>query len=115
MGIERRHVHVPTRAFGSSFVRARVCDCRRTSAFHFHCSEELGQLLPLESGDDAAAVMWLDIDGMNPKYATLYASHREFVELAADKLFARESSATRASREEGSSQESLLSGNTEAG
>ena len=51
-----------------------------TTAFHFHCEPELGAMLPLHAGDDAAEVMWLDIDVDDPKYAHLYASHREWVD-----------------------------------
>ena len=51
-----------------------------TTAFHFHCGRELGSMLPLESGDDAAAVKWLDVDGDEQDYANLYASHREWVD-----------------------------------
>jgi len=51
-----------------------------TTAFHFHCDTELGAMLPLASGDDAAAVMWLDVDADEPRYANLYASHRVWVD-----------------------------------
>ena len=33
-----------------------------TTAYHFHCSWELGQMLNLEAGDDAGQVEWLNID-----------------------------------------------------
>jgi ADP-ribose pyrophosphatase YjhB (NUDIX family) len=33
-----------------------------TTAFHFHCDAEMGALLPLHAGDDAADVTWLDVD-----------------------------------------------------
>ena len=33
-----------------------------TTAFHFHCNAECARILKLEAGDDAAAVMWLDVD-----------------------------------------------------
>eukprot|EP00966_Prymnesium_polylepis_P079093 1833070-Prymnesium_polylepis.1 len=32
-----------------------------TTAFHFHCSEALGERLPLNAGDDAKAVRWVDV------------------------------------------------------
>ena len=38
-----------------------------------------GKMLPLTSGSDAAAVMWLDISNDNPKFTSLYASHRGMV------------------------------------
>ena len=57
-----------------------------TTAFHFHCNAELGAMLPLSAGDDAADVMWLDIDASNPKYANLYASHRDWVDNVARSL-----------------------------
>ena len=60
-----------------------------TAALHFHCSEDLGAMLPLHAGDDAVNAMWLDIDESNPKYATLYASHRDMVNKAADDLTVR--------------------------
>ncbi len=70
-----------------------------TTAFHFHCSPTLGAMLPLAAGDDAANVMWLDVDDAQPKYNNLYASHKELVEkvkveaatakrMAAEKLLA---------------------------
>ena len=57
-----------------------------TMAYHFHCTPELGALLPLASGDDAADVMWLDIDSANYRWATLYASHKEIVQKAVNRL-----------------------------
>ena len=50
-----------------------------TTAFHFHCTDELGALLPMHAGDDAAKVRWMTIDPKNPDYVELYASHREWV------------------------------------
>ena len=57
-----------------------------TTAYWFHCSPELGAMLPLASGDDAAAVMWLDVNRSDTKYANLYASHREWVDEVAVQL-----------------------------
>jgi len=54
-----------------------------TSAFHFHCSKELGALLPLNAGDDAANVTWLDVSDNNPKYKNLYADHKKWVDQVA--------------------------------
>lgn len=50
-----------------------------TTAYHFHCSDELARFLPLHAGDDAAAVTWLDVDESNENYSNLYASHKEWV------------------------------------
>ena len=50
-----------------------------TAAMHFHCSAELGALMPLEAGDDAGQVKWVTIDDS----LTLYASHRDWVEVVA--------------------------------
>ena len=57
-----------------------------SAVFHFHCSTELGRLLPLHAGDDAAAVMWLDIESSNATFTNLYASHREFVMAAVEQF-----------------------------
>ena len=51
-----------------------------TTAFHFHCNAELGAMLPLHAGDDAAAVRWLDVDPTQPDYNNLYASHKLWVD-----------------------------------
>ena len=51
-----------------------------TTAFHFHCNAELGAMLPLHAGDDAAAVRWLDVDPSLPDYSNLYASHKLWVD-----------------------------------
>ena len=48
-----------------------------TVAMHFHCDSEMGRLLPLEAGDDAAKVKWVTVDAS----LNLYASHREWVGL----------------------------------
>ena len=47
---------------------------------HLHCAEALGQALPLNAGDDAQAVRWVDVGG--PEHATLYADHKEWVDRA---------------------------------
>ncbi|KAL3927309.1 MAG: hypothetical protein SGPRY_002879, partial [Prymnesium sp.] len=58
-----------------------------TTAFHFHCSEELGELLNLKAGDDAAKVIWLETDPQRePRYASLYASHRKMVDRVAETM-----------------------------
>jgi len=58
-----------------------------TTAYHFHCNAELGAMLPLEAGDDATDVMWLDVDDSDAKYRDLYASHKEWVDSVAEKLW----------------------------
>jgi ADP-ribose pyrophosphatase len=50
-----------------------------TTAFHFHCSDELGKLLPLNAGDDASKVKWLSVDGEDAQDLTLYANHGVFI------------------------------------
>jgi ADP-ribose pyrophosphatase len=51
-----------------------------TCVMHYHCASELGHLLPLHEGDDAAEVRWLDTD--SPEMKTLYASHCDYVRMA---------------------------------
>jgi ADP-ribose pyrophosphatase len=67
-----------------------------TTAFHFHCSPELGAMLPLGSGDDAADVAWLDVDADEPRYANLYADHKKFVDHVMKTMGERSSTAPRA-------------------
>ena len=56
-----------------------------TTAFHFHCSAEIGDKLPLAAGDDARKVVWLDVSpASETRYANLYASHREWVDRVAE-------------------------------
>ena len=80
-------------AHGTIVYRGYVDDPRNTDnawmetmAYHFHCTAELGHLLPLAAGDDAGDVMWLDIDSANYKWQTLYASHKEIVQKAVNRL-----------------------------
>ena len=54
-----------------------------TTAFHFHCGAELGAQLQLGAGDDAGAMMWLDVDMQNARYRDLYGAHRLLVNLVA--------------------------------
>jgi len=75
---------------GREIYRGYVDDPRNTdnawmesSFVHFHCSEALGNSVPLEAGDDAQSVQWLDIDEKNESFANLYASHKEMVLKAA--------------------------------
>ena len=51
---------------------------------HFHCSHSLGALLPLKAGKGKNnQVVWLDADPESePRYASMYGSHREWVEQA---------------------------------
>ena len=63
-----------------------------TTAFHFHCSLELGALLPLGAGEDSTRVTWLDVNPLSePRYANLYASHRDWVDKIADSFGKRRS------------------------
>jgi hypothetical protein len=54
-----------------------------TTAFHFHCGAELGAQLQLSAGDDAGAMIWLDVDLKDRRYRDLYGAHRALVNLAA--------------------------------
>jgi|TARA_B100000524_G_scaffold130515_1_gene64579 ADP-ribose pyrophosphatase len=51
-----------------------------TTAMHFHCKDELGKLLMLHAGDDAAEVRWLEVGDHEPDYCKLYASHKFLVD-----------------------------------
>ena len=53
---------------------------------HFHCTAELGQLLKLRAGDDAAEVQWLEIGDHVDEYRKLYASHKQMVDAAVAKF-----------------------------
>ena len=60
-----------------------------TTAFHFHCSKELGNQLRLASGDDAQAVKWLHVDEQgraSQAWRELYGGHRSLIERAARRL-----------------------------
>jgi len=57
-----------------------------TSAIHFHCSDELGKMLPLHAGDDAVGVAWIDVCDEDESFHCLYASHKEMVLTAAKNL-----------------------------
>jgi len=49
-----------------------------TSVYHFHCSDWLGEMLPLKAGDDAVGVQWKEIDpGMD-----LYGDHKRLLQMA---------------------------------
>jgi len=52
-----------------------------TTAMHFHCPPELGQILQLHAGDDAIGVQWLEIGDHVAQYTNLYASHKTFVDV----------------------------------
>lgn len=56
-----------------------------TTVFHYHCGAELGRLLPLEAGDDAAAVRWFDIT-TEIASLQLYPPHRAWVGELASRL-----------------------------
>ena len=53
-----------------------------TTAFHFHCSPEIGRRLPLKAGDDAGQVMWLDVSMADETYCNLYGGHRSLIDEA---------------------------------
>ena len=56
-----------------------------TTACHFHCLPEVGDRLHLSAGDGARRVSWIDINpASEPRYANLYASHREWVDRVAE-------------------------------
>eukprot|EP00966_Prymnesium_polylepis_P050500 1169017-Prymnesium_polylepis.1 len=58
-----------------------------TTAIHFHCGAKLGDLLQLKAGDDAAKVVWLETNPeAEPRYAMLYASHRNWVDRVAESM-----------------------------
>ena len=58
-----------------------------TTAFHFHCPPNLAKRLNLQHGDDAAKVTWLHVNAdEEPRYAALYANHREMVDIVKDRL-----------------------------
>ena len=50
-----------------------------TTAVHYHCNDELGTMLPLHAGDDAAEVQWLTIQIGCPTFDGLYANHKQMV------------------------------------
>ena len=60
-----------------------------TTAFHFHCSMELGSRIPLKAGDDAGQVMWLDVSMANPIYRDLYGAHRAMIDEALFGMWSR--------------------------
>ena len=53
-----------------------------TTAFSFHCSEELGERLNLKAGDDAQAVSWIDVSNYDIRYKYMYADHQKLVDAA---------------------------------
>ena len=56
-----------------------------TTAYHFHCPREVGDRLHLSAGDDARRATWIDVNPTSePRYANLYASHREWVDRVAE-------------------------------
>ena len=55
-----------------------------TTAVHYHCTEELGDMLQFNAGDDAAEVKWMTINDDNLN--KLYASHKSMVLLASAEL-----------------------------
>ena len=52
-----------------------------TTAYHFHCTDEIAKHLKLGHGDDAAKAMWLRVDPKTEdRYARLWANHRDWVD-----------------------------------
>lgn len=50
-----------------------------TVAVHFHCDDELAQVIELKAGDDAIDVMWRSIEKDDLDTLNLYASHKDWV------------------------------------
>lgn len=76
-------------ASGTKIYRGYVDDPRATdnawmesTAFHFHCPDEIASKLPLKAGDDAGQVMWMDVSESNELYRNLYGSHKHLIEEA---------------------------------
>jgi len=74
---------------GNEIYRGYVDDPRNTDNswmetvamnFHDECGDSVGRI-KLNAGDDAVGVQWTDIDGT----LSLFASHRDFIELTATK------------------------------
>jgi len=72
---------------GREVYRGYVDDPRNTDhawmetvAMHFHCNAELGAVLRLNAGDDAAEVQWLEVGDHVDQYRKLYASHKAMVD-----------------------------------
>ena len=58
-----------------------------TTAYHFHCSDEIAKQLKLAHGDDADKAIWLRVDPRTEeRYARLWASHRDWVDEVAMRL-----------------------------
>lgn len=53
-----------------------------TTAYHYHCNQEIAKSLTLNAGDDAKNVKWLDVDSK----LHLHANHNDWVKLAAAKM-----------------------------
>lgn len=52
-----------------------------TTAYHFHCTDEIAKQLKLGHGTDAAKAMWLKVDPKTEdRYARLWANHRDWVD-----------------------------------
>ena len=48
---------------------------------HFHCPHQMGMMLTLQAGDDAADVTWLEVGEHNAAYRNLYASHKQIADI----------------------------------
>ena len=68
---------------GPSYVGRRNTDhaWMETIAMHFHCPHQMGIMLTLQAGDDAADVTWLEVGEHNAAYRSLYASHKQIADI----------------------------------
>ena len=62
-----------------------------TSAYHFHCSRELGGMLLLDGRDDPTkkngmGAVWVTMDEKDEKYEAMYADHKQMVEQVPTRL-----------------------------
>ena len=63
-----------------------------TTAYHFHCTDEIAKHLKLGHGDDAAKAMWLRVDPKTEdRYARLWANHRDWVDEVALRMHSSQS------------------------
>lgn len=76
-------------ASGNCIYKGYVDDLRNTdnawietAAYHYHCNPEIAKSLPLNAGDDAKNVKWINID--NDLH--LHANHNDWVKLVAAKM-----------------------------
>eukprot|EP00300_Choanocystis_sp_HF-7_P033604 c45986_g1_i1.p1 GENE.c45986_g1_i1~~c45986_g1_i1.p1 ORF type:complete len:314 (+),score=48.02 c45986_g1_i1:48-989(+) len=58
-----------------------------TNVAHFHLPREVASKVKLVSGDDAGEVRWLCLDDNATELNLLWASHKDFVEMAIDNYY----------------------------